>query len=83
MPVLVDLQDFGEVRPERLANEAAGFGQHLVQVLAAQGEVAEAGEHPLPRHHLLAIGHAPPLLVLDPHDPAFVPLAAIRVRLWT
>ena len=59
-PVRLDLHDLGKVRPERLADEAAGFGQHLVQVLAAQGEVAELGEDLLPQHHLLAIGHAAP-----------------------
>ena len=56
--LLLDLQDLGALRAERLAHEAAGLRQDLVEVLAAQGELAEVGEHPLPPDHLLEIRHA-------------------------
>src|SRR3954471_5185896 len=43
----LDLKDFGAFRPERLAHEAAGLRQDLIEAPAAQGELAEVGEHAL------------------------------------
>ncbi len=42
--LVVDLQSLGEARAERLADDAAGLVQHLVEIVAAQGELAEGGQ---------------------------------------
>ena len=42
LPVRLHLHHLGEVGAKRLADQAAGFGEDLVQVVGAKGQLAEA-----------------------------------------
>ena len=54
--VRLALHDLGEVGAERLADEAAGLVQDLVEVVGAEGELAELREHGLLGQQLIVAG---------------------------
>ena len=53
------LHDLGEVGAERAADEAAGLVQDRVEVVGAEGELAELREHGLLGQQLLVAGSSP------------------------
>ena len=55
---VLDLKDLGALRPHRLTDKATDFGQNIIEIVAAQGEVAEIGKHPLSPDRLFEIRHA-------------------------
>ena len=57
--VRLALHDLGEVGVERPADEAAGLVQDLVEVVGAEGELAELREHGLLGQQLLVVGSSP------------------------
>ncbi len=57
LPILLDLEDLGPSRSERLAHQTAGLHEHLVEILRANGEFAEIGEHLLALHQFVTVGH--------------------------
>ena len=54
-----------EVRAQRVAHDAAGLLQHLVEAVAAERQLAELRQRPLAGHHLPAIGHDASVLLLS------------------
>jgi len=47
LAVLLQLHDLGEVGAEGFSDEAASFGQDLVQVVGPEGEFSEPGQNGL------------------------------------
>jgi hypothetical protein len=43
---VLDFQNFGPVGSKRLAHQATRFGQHFVEIVGTQGEVAEVRQDP-------------------------------------
>lgn len=50
LPALLNFEDLGPARSQRLADEAAGFHQDVVEILRAKGKLAEICQHLLPLH---------------------------------